>query len=410
MTQGNIAKWVMKEGDVVAPGHVIAEVETDKATMEWEAQEEGFIAKLLVPSGASGIVVGAPVAVLVNEASEVAAFKNYSVAAAAPAKAAAAAPPPPPTPPAPAAAVSRSAAAVAGGSSKTASPFAKKLAAEAGISLDGIVGTGPGGRIVAEDVLAAKSSGTASPAGAPAETAAPAAAAPPSAGSYADIPHTQIKRITAARLLESKQTIPHYYLSIEVTVDALLALRAQINKSQEKSGVKLSLNDFVIKASALALKKVPGVNSQWNADFTRQFSNVDISVAVQTASGLQVPIVKDADLKGLGGISSSVKALVAKAKEGKLQPAEFIGGTFTISNLGMLGVKQFAAIVNPPQAAILAVGSITKKVVQTGDVFAEASVMTVTLSCDHRVIDGAMGAEWLSAFKGMIESPFNMMV
>lgn len=246
--------------------------------------------------------------------------------------------------------------------------------------------------------------------------AAPAAAvasggAAPAAGMFTDMPVSQIKKITAQRLLESKQTIPHYYLTMEVNVSQLLKLRAQINESAAAGGTKLSVNDFIIKASALALKKAPGMNASWMGDFIRQYSNVDINVAVQTPVGLMVPFLRDADQKGLTAISSEVKVLAGKAKEGKLQPHEFTGGTFTISNLGMYGIKQFSAIVNPPQAAILAVGGTDKKVVVTkGGEFEEISVMLCTLSCDHRVVDGAIGAEWLQAFKGYVENPLTMLI
>eukprot|EP00195_Chlamydomonas_chlamydogama_P014381 CAMPEP_0202890986 /NCGR_PEP_ID=MMETSP1392-20130828/1202_1 /ASSEMBLY_ACC=CAM_ASM_000868 /TAXON_ID=225041 /ORGANISM="Chlamydomonas chlamydogama, Strain SAG 11-48b" /LENGTH=545 /DNA_ID=CAMNT_0049574645 /DNA_START=324 /DNA_END=1961 /DNA_ORIENTATION=+ len=420
MSQGNIIEWKKKIGDTVAPGDLYCEVETDKATIGWEAQEEGFIAQLLKPAGTKDIAVGVPVVVLVEEKEAVAAFASFTAEdaggapkAAAPAAAPATPAAAPAAAPKPAPAAPRAAAApVAPGERIKASPYAKKLASQAGVSLAGVAGSGPGGRIIAEDVNQAVASGKAGPAGAAAAVAAHSAGAviAPAGASYVDIPHTQIRRITAQRLLESKRTIPHYYLTVECQVDAMLKLREQINKSAS-AGVKISVNDFVIKAASLALKKVPGVNSSWQPDFIRQYNNVDVSVAVQTPVGLLTPIVRDSDKKGLAAISADVKSLAAKAKDGKLQPAEFIGGTFTISNLGMYGVKQFAAIVNPPQAAILAVGSTDKKVVlNKAGGYEEVSVLTVTLSCDHRVIDGAMGAEWLQAFRGYLENPFTMLL
>ncbi|GAX73834.1 hypothetical protein CEUSTIGMA_g1284.t1 [Chlamydomonas eustigma] len=423
MNQGNILDWKKKVGDPVAAGELYCDVETDKATMGWESQEDGFVAQLLLPSGSKDVVVGTPAIVIVEEKESVSAFAQYTASDAlggskpsAPAAQATPASATTPSTAAAPAAPNTTAVAAPAGSRIKASPYAKKLAQEAGISLAGIAGTGPEGRIVAEDVQKAITSGKASPAGsvsAPAAAPTATSAVPvqvfSSVSTYIDIPHTQIRRVTAQRLLESKQTIPHYYLTVECQVDAMLKLREQINASG--TGSKISVNDFVIKAASLALKKVPGVNSSWQKDFIRQYSNVDVSVAVQTPTGLLTPIIKDSDKKGLASISSDVKALAAKAKEGKLQPAEFMGGTFTISNLGMYGVKQFAAIVNPPQAAILAVGSVDKKVVlaKSGQ-FEQASALHVTLSCDHRVIDGAMGAEWLQAFRGYLENPYTMLL
>mmetsp|Transcript_39018 Transcript_39018/g.98816 ORF Transcript_39018/g.98816 Transcript_39018/m.98816 type:complete len:240 (-) Transcript_39018:860-1579(-) len=228
---------------------------------------------------------------------------------------------------------------------------------------------------------------------------------------YEDIPVSQIKKITASRLLESKRTIPHYYLSVDCKVDNMMSLRSQLNKSLEAQGIKISVNDFVIKAAAAALMAVPEVNASWQGDFIRQYKSVDMSVAVQTDVGLMVPIVKDADRKGLAAISADVQRLAAKAKEGKLAPAEFMGGTFTISNLGMFGIKSFSAIINPPQACILAIGGADKKVMMGSDgQFKEETVVNVTLSCDHRVVDGAVGATWLKAFKGYIENPLTLML
>jgi pyruvate dehydrogenase E2 component (dihydrolipoamide acetyltransferase) len=289
-----------------------------------------------------------------------------------------------------------------------ASPYAKKLAAEAGVSLQGASGSGPGGRIVAADVQHIIASGG-SPSTAYAEPASPAM------GAFTDIATSQIRQVIARRLLESKQQIPHYYLTVACRIDRMMDVRTALNATLAASSngaAKLSVNDFIVKASALALRKVPEVNASWYGDFIRQYHSVDCSVAVQTPAGLMVPIVKDADHKGLASISAEVRQLAAKAKDGKLKPEEFMGGTFTISNLGMFGVHQFAAIVNPPQSAILAVGGAEKRVVPTaaGGGFEEGTFMTVTLSCDHRVVDGAVGAQWLQAFKGYIEDPASMLL
>lgn len=414
MTMGNILDWKKKVGDAVASGEVYVEVETDKATVSWESQEDGFLAQILLPSNSKEVPVGTPAFIMVEDKDSIPAFANYtSAAASSPAKAApaaapaaaptvAAAAPPPPAPAAPRAAVASDPS-----GRVVASPYAKKLAAEAGVSLAGVSGSGPGGRVVAADVQAALKSGQARPAGA--AGAAAGVAAP--LGAFTDISMSNIRQVTAERLLMSKQTIPHYYLTMEVTVDKLLELREVINKQLAANNVKISVNDVIVKAAAMALKQVPAVNSSWQGSFIRQYNNVDINVAVQTPVGLMVPFVAAADQKSLRAISSDIKTLAGKAREGKLQPSEFQGGTFTISNLGMYGIKQFAAIVNPPQAAILAVGSLDKKVVQAADgKFGEATTMLVTLSCDHRVVDGAIGAEWLNAFKSYMENPLTLLV
>lgn len=311
-----------------------------------------------------------------------------------------------------------------GGGRIVASPAARKRAAEAGIPLSDIDGSGPDGRIVMADVQHAMesssgggSAGSAAPPSTSSAPASPVAVMEAEEGLYEDVEVSRFQKVTAARLLQSKQTIPHYYLSTEVTMDTLLALRAKRNAAlvlaaaKGAPGGKVSVNDFVIKAAAAALRKVPEVNSQWNETSIRRFKNVDVSVAVQTERGLITPIVTDADRKGLGEISADVKALAGKAREGTLQPHEFIGGTFSVSNLGMFGVDSFAAIVNPPQAAILAVGASSPKVVPDGlGGFATTTVMSVTLSCDHRVVDGAVGARWLQAFKAHIEDPVSMIL
>lgn len=414
MERGTIASWVKAEGDAVAPGEVMAEVETDKATVAFESVEEGFIAKILVQAGDGEIEVGTPVAILAENEEDISKFADFQVGAEAASSAAVTPTPAAATPAAstPAATSAATAPVASAGGRVVASPYARLLAREKGIDISAVTGTGPERRIIAADVQAfvpSAAAPAAAPAAAQATSAAPAAAAAaaPAPGSgYTDIPHTNIRKVTAQRLTQSKQEIPHYYLSAECVVDNLLSVRAQLNQNREKTS-KISVNDFVVKASALALKANPAVNSSWMTDSIRQFDYVDISVAVSTPTGLITPIVKDADLKGLAGISGEVKELAGRARENKLQPNEFIGGTFTISNLGMFGVHSFSAIINPPQAAILAVGGSSKRLNADGT---ESNVMIVTLSCDHRVIDGAVGAQWLKSFKAYIEDPMSMLL
>lgn len=412
MTEGNIARWLKKEGDKVSPGEVLCEVETDKATVEMESMEEGYLAKIIHGDGASSIKVGEVIAITVEEEDDIAKFKDYqpSTSDATPSPKAPASPPPPKeevakkpvTPSEPK--VSKPSASSA--DRIFASPLARKIAEDHNIPLTNIKGTGPEGRIVKADIddyLASR--GKEAPAAAPkVDTSL----------DYTDIPVAQIRKVTASRLLLSKQTIPHYYLTVDTCVDKLIELRSQLNSLQEASGgKKLSVNDLVIKAAALALRKVPQCNSSWTNDYIRQYHNVNINVAVQTDNGLYVPVIRDADKKGLSAISEEVKNLAQKAKENSLKPQDYEGGTFTVSNLGgPFGIKQFCAIINPPQAAILAVGSAEKRVLPGSgqDQYKFASMMSVTLSCDHRVIDGAIGAEWLKAFKGYIESPESMLL
>ncbi|KAH6773400.1 Dihydrolipoamide acetyltransferase [Perilla frutescens var. hirtella] len=418
MTEGNIARWLKKEGDKVSPGEVLCEVETDKATVEMECMEEGYLAKILRGDGSSGIQVGEAIAVTVEEEGDIAKFKDYS-----PKSDATPAPPPKapsaPTPPKEASQVSAAPAdpkvskpsvPSSSGDRIFASPLARKLAEDHHVPLANIKGTGPEGRIVKadiEDYLASPRSKEASH-GPKVDTTTVAGL------DYTDIPHSQIRKVTASRLLQSKQTIPHYYLTVDTCVDKLMELRSQLNSLQEASGGKrISVNDLVIKAAALALRKVPQCNSSWTNDYIRQFNNVNINVAVQTDNGLYVPVIRDADKKGLSRISDEVKHVAQKAKENSLKPEDYEGGTFTVSNLGgPFGIKQFCAIINPPQAGILAVGSAEKRVVPGAgpDQYKFASFMSVTLSCDHRVIDGAIGAEWLKAFKGYIENPESMLL
>ncbi|XP_058743494.1 dihydrolipoyllysine-residue acetyltransferase component 2 of pyruvate dehydrogenase complex, mitochondrial-like isoform X2 [Vicia villosa] len=419
MTEGNIARWLKKEGDKVSPGEVLCEVETDKATVEMECMEDGFLAKIVRQEGEKEIQVGEVIAITVEEEGDIAKFKDYKPSASEssepPAKETPAPPPPkkevaeePAREPEPK--VSKPSAPPSSGDRIFASPLARKLAEEKNVTLSSIKGTGPDGLIVKGDIDDYLASSGVKEVSAPSKTKA----ATDVALDYTDIPVSQIRKITASRLLLSKQTIPHYYLTVDTCVDKLMSLRSQLNSLQEATGgSRISVNDLVIKAAALALRKVPQCNSSWTNDYIRQFHNVNINVAVQTEHGLFVPVVRDADKKGLSKIGEEVKQLAKKAKENSLKPQDYEGGTFTVSNLGgPFGVKQFCAIVNPPQSGILAVGSAERRVVpgSGAEEFKFASFMAVTLSCDHRVIDGAIGAEWLKAFKGYIENPETMLL
>jgi pyruvate dehydrogenase E2 component (dihydrolipoamide acetyltransferase) len=407
MTEGKLAKWHVKVGDAVKAGQVMCEIETDKATMEVEAVDEGRIGQIVVPEGAEGVKVNAVIAILLEEGEK-------SVPAGAPA----AAPPPAapipaavvaPTPKAaaPAAPAPQPAAAPSGGR-VFASPLAKRIAADKGLDLSRIKGSGPGGRIVKADVEQAKSGAApaaAVPRGAPAFTPQPIFAAP----GDQRIPHTSIRKVIARRMLESKQQVPHFYLTGEFEIDALLAARQAINVVAEKKGTKVSVNDMVIKACAKALRDHPECNASWTEDEMIQYGAVDISVAVATDRGLITPIVRNADMKGLAQIAAEMKDLAARAKVGKLKLEEFQGGGFTISNLGMFGVKDFAAIINPPQAMILAVGvGEERPVVRKGQIVVR-NMMNCTLAVDHRVVDGAMGAQYLQTLRGYIEQPAAML-
>ncbi|KAJ9179365.1 hypothetical protein P3X46_011161 [Hevea brasiliensis] len=418
MTEGNIARWLKKEGEKISPGEVLCEVETDKATVEMECMEEGFLAKIIKGDGSKEIKVGEVIAITVEDEEDIPKFKDYSPSAsdgAAAAKGPATSTPPPPPKEVVEETVSSPEPKISKPSATPedrifASPLARKLAEDHNVPLSSIKGTGPGGDIVKadiEDYLASR--------GKEVSAAAPKAKdTTPAALDYVDIPHSQIRKVTASRLLLSKQTIPHYYLTVDTCVDKLVDLRSKLNSLQEASGGKrISINDLVIKAAALALRKVPQCNSSWTDNYIRQYNNVNINVAVQTDNGLYVPVVKDADKKGLSKIAEEVKYLAQKAKENSLKPEDYEGGTFTVSNLGgPFGIKQFCAIVNPPQSGILAVGSAEKRIIPGfgPDEFKFASFMSVTLSCDHRVIDGAVGAEWLKAFKGYIENPESMLL
>ncbi|KND20524.1 branched-chain alpha-keto acid dehydrogenase subunit E2 [Pannonibacter phragmitetus] len=431
MEEGNLAKWLVKEGDKVSPGDVIAEIETDKATMEVEAVDEGTVAKIVVAAGTQGVKVNSLIAVLAGEGEDASAAA--AAPAAAPAKAEAA---PAKAEAAPAQAAAAPAAAgpapvSASGERIFASPLARRLASQNGLDLKAIAGSGPHGRIVQRDIEAALKSGTgkAAPAAAaaPAEAPKAAAAAAPAGpskeqvlklfaeGSYELVPHDGMRKTIAKRLTESKQTIPHFYVSLDCELDALLALRSQLNDAAPKSkdgkpAYKLSVNDMVIKAMALALRDVPDANVSWTDDAMVKHKHADVGVAVSIPGGLITPIIRSAEQKALSTISNEMKDLGQRAKDRKLKPEEYQGGTTAVSNMGMMGVKSFSAVVNPPHATILAVGAGEQRPVVRNGALAVATVMTVTLSTDHRCVDGALGAELLGAFKGYIENPMSMLV
>ncbi|ENN71124.1 hypothetical protein HUJ04_007587 [Dendroctonus ponderosae] len=417
MELGTIISWEKKEGDKLNEGDLLAEIETDKATMGFETPEEGYLAKILIPAGSKDVPIGKLVCIIVENEADLTAFKDFKDdEVAAPPKAAA--PPPPsaaPSAPTPTAAAPAGAPANVGATDRVyASPMAKRLAEQRNIRLQG-KGTGLFGAITSSDLGAQAPAAGAPSAPAPGAPSGPAVlhAAPSAPGPYVDIPVSNIRKTIAKRLLQSKQLIPHYYLTQEINVDALLKVRAKYNKKLEKSGVKLSVNDFIIKATAVASQKVPEANSHWFDSTIRQYKNVDVSVAVSTDKGLITPIVWEANNKGVVQISRAVKELAAKARDGKLQPQEFQGGTISVSNLGMFGISHFSAIINPPQSCILAIGtSVTRLVPDESKEkgFREAQYLTVTLSCDHRVVDGAVGARWLQAFKEGLEDPVSMIL
>ena len=427
MEEGTLAKWLVKEGDTVSSGDLIAEIETDKATMEFEAVDEGVVGKILIAEGSEGVKVNTPIAVLLEDgesaddidtsaakpeaapaadAAQEAASAGGSDAAAAPAAASAT-----PAPAAPAA---------ADGSRIFASPLARRIAADKGLDLSAIKGSGPRGRIIKVDVESAtaapKAETKAAPAAAPAAAAAPAG---PSADAvakmyegrdYEEVKLDGMRKTIAARLTEAKQTIPHFYLRRDIQLDALLKFRSQLNKQLEPRGVKLSVNDFIIKAVALALQSVPDANAVWAGDRVLKMKASDVAVAVAIEGGLFTPVLKDSDMKSLSALSAEMKDLATRARDRKLAPHEYQGGSFAISNLGMFGIDNFDAIVNPPHAGILAVGSGVKKPVVGADgELTVATVMSVTMSVDHRVIDGALGADLLKAIVDNLENPMVML-
>jgi len=421
MTEGNVTKWLKKEGDEVHSGDVLAEIETDKATMEFEAVDDGRLGKILVPEGAEGIKVNQPIALLLGEGEDPSALET----AASPVSEAA------PTTSRPRETVSVQPAArpiperTGNGKGRIfASPLARRMAQQAGLDLATITGSGPQGRIVKADVEAALSAeqgipAPARPAAQPqlALLAAPGAAPilskervlalagnPP----YTERPLTAMRRVIARRLTESKQTVPHFYLTVDCEIDELLKFRAELNAKSD--AYRISVNDFVIRAAALALRQVPAANASWSDEAILLWDTVDIAVAVALEDGLITPIVKNADGKGLAAIASETKDLAARARAGKLKLEEFQGGTFSISNLGMFGVRDFAAVINPPHGGILAVGAGEQRPVVKNGALAIATVMSCTLSCDHRAVDGAVGAQFLAAFKKLVEDPLTMLL
>ena len=413
MTEGNLAKWHKKEGDAVSAGDVICEIETDKATMEVEAVDEGTLGKILIQEGTQDVAVNSVIALLLEDGEDKKALADYKPKVAekkaeakqevaaenkenkqdAPKMMAAPAPAQIATP-----AVTQNFAPTksAGGRIK-ASPLAKRIAAEKGVNLESVQGTGPNGRIVKADVENAPAGGMAQ------------GVVRRNPNEVTAIPNNNMRKIIAKRLLESKQWVPHFYLSIDLNLDKLLDARKLLNE-KGKDSYKISVNDMVIKAVAMALRDIPAANASWSDEAIMQYNNVDVSVAVAIDGGLVTPIIRNADQKTLVQISNEMKSLAVRARENKLQPEEFQGGGFSISNLGMYGIKNFSAIINPPQSCILAVGAGEERAIVQGGEIVKANMVSITLSCDHRVVDGAVGAEFLAAFKSYVEEPILMFI
>jgi pyruvate dehydrogenase E2 component (dihydrolipoamide acetyltransferase) len=420
MTEGTLAKWLVNEGDEIHAGDVIAEIETDKATMEVEAIDDGTVGRLMVDAGTENVAVNTPIAIILEEGEDASALEGVVAGAAAPPPAAAPSEPAPaPTPkpetqPAATPTPAPASVAGAGGQRVFASPLARRMAEQAGLDLGAIKGSGPNGRIVKADVEAAQKGGGA-PAAAPSprETAAPAPAAPVAAQPFEPEfelqPHSAMRKTIARRMTESKRNAPHFYMTVDCEIDALLALRKQLNERAD-GAYKLSVNDLVIKALAVALKRVPAANASYTEEGTKFYRSVDVSVAVATERGLITPVIRNADGKGLEAISNEMRVLAEKARDGKLMPEDYQGGTVSISNLGMYGIKQFDAVINAPQGCILAVGAGEQRPVVKDGALAIATVMSCTLSVDHRVVDGAVGAQLLAAFRKLIEDPMTMLL
>ncbi|HEY9539171.1 MAG TPA: pyruvate dehydrogenase complex dihydrolipoamide acetyltransferase [Kiloniellaceae bacterium] len=429
MTEGTLAKWLVKEGDEISAGDVIAEIETDKATMEVEAVEEGKLGKIMVAEGTDGVPVNQAIAVLLEEGEDASAISEAPPAPKAadklkeppkqdakPAKPAAGgngAEPPAAKAETP---KSEPPAASSGEEARIfASPLARRLAKEKGVELTALKGSGPHGRIVKADVEGAKP-GAAAPAAAKAAPTAAAAATGPGSRQYADMlgmkyrqePLSGMRKVIAKRLTESKQQVPHFYLTVDCRIDELLDFRKRLNSRSDD--YKISVNDFVIRAVALALKKVPAANASYDESGLLFYQHADVSVAVATPAGLITPIVKAAEGKGLATIANEMKDLAGRARDGKLKPEEYQGGTFSVSNLGMFGIKEFSAVINPPQGCILAVGAGEQRPVVKDGALSIATMMSCTLSVDHRVVDGAVGAEFLAAYKKLIEDPLSMLL
>ncbi len=421
MTEGTLARWLKKEGETIKAGDIIAEIETDKATMEVEAVDEGVLGRILVPDGTANVKVNAPIAVLVEDGESVGDAPEAAPAKVeAPASAAAAAVPQPAPAPAQALTNGHDAGRI------FASPLARRMAKQAGLDLSALKGSGPNGRIIRVDIEAAQKGGTkpavmpqaaptpqpaAAPAGMP--TIQPAPKAAPITAPHQLVPNSTMRKVISRRLTESHQQVPNFFVTMDCEIDALLKLRADLNAKSPKDGdaaFKLSINDLVIKAAAATLRRVPKLNASYTDEAMVLYDDVDISVAVSMPDGLITPIIRKADMKGLATISREMKDLGGRAKTGKLKPEEFQGGTFSISNLGMFGTKQFTAIINPPQAAILAVGAGEPRPVVKNGALAIATVMSCTLSVDHRVADGTLGAEFMMVFKTLIEDPLSLML
>lgn len=386
MEVGTLARWLVSEGDSVASGDVLAEIETDKATMEVEAIDDGTVGRLLVAEGTENVPVNQAIALILEEGEEALEHEPDSIEAVTP-----------PASPEPPEAVSPPETAVAGGGTgsrrRAASPLARSMASKAGLSLDDVTGSGPGGRIIKRDVEQALKTGK------PDQPLVTASA-------WEEVRVSGIRRVIAGRLQEAKQTIPHFYLSLDCDIDRLLEARREINAA----GHRVSVNDFIIRALALALRDIPDANVQWGGDVIRRFAHVDLSVAVAVDGGLVTPVIRDAASRGLLDIATTMRDLVERARAGKLMPEEYQGGSFTLSNLGMYGIRDFDAVINPPQAGILAVGAGYPRPVARDGALAVATLMSTTLSADHRVIDGAVGAALLNAFRNFIESPFTLIL
>ena len=402
MTEGTLAKWLVAEGDEVRSGDVIAEIETDKATMEVESVDDGVMAKIVIAAGAQNVAVGAVIAVLAEEGEDV---SSVTVPDEAPAAAASAPAPAPVAEAQPAAASAPvTPAPVAAPQPSTtrlfASPLARRIAAQNELPLEGVRGTGPNGRIIKADVEAALQQ---------APSAVAAAVSAPAVKEERFVPHSAMRRTIAERLSHSKQTAPHFYLTVDCEIDTLLAARKTMNEMAPE-GVKISVNDMIVRAAAQALMQVPDVNGAYEDEGCRYFADADICIAVALDGGLVTPVIPAAQTKGLADISRISKELATQARDGTLPPSAYAGGTFTISNLGMFGIREFAAVINPPQGAILAVGAGEQRAVVKNGELAIATVMSVTLSADHRIVDGALGAQWMQVFKGLIENPMAMLL
>jgi pyruvate dehydrogenase E2 component (dihydrolipoamide acetyltransferase) len=431
MEEGTLAKWLVKEGDAVKSGQILAEIETDKATMEFEAVDEGVVGKILIAEGTAGVKVNTPIAVLLDEGEDASAAAPKAALAPTATLAATAIPVTTATPvAAPTAAAANLPHGESSGTRVFASPLARRIAKDRGLDLTRVAGSGPHGRIVRADVegplpmaAASVAAAVAAPVSAPAPAVAkPAATAMPSGmaaetvlkmyadRSFEEVPLDGMRRTIAARLTEAKQTIPHFYLRRDVRLDALMAFRETLNKQLEGRGVKLSVNDFIIKACAMALQAVPNANAVWAGDRMLRLKPSDVAVAVAVEGGLFTPVLRDADKKSLSALSAEMKDLAGRAKTRKLAPHEYQGGSFAISNLGMMGIENFDAVINPPHGSILAVGAGLKKpVVMADGTIGVATVMSMTLSVDHRVIDGALGAEFLKAVIEALENPMVML-